>query len=61
MLVVFSLGLWIFSVISDFIFLLGVDAGWNDVAFYTLWQAGYQEPEERWRAFPPCQVTDGCK
>jgi uncharacterized membrane protein len=61
MLVVFSLGLWIFSVISDFIFLLGVDAGWNDVAFYTLWQAGYQGTRGEVESVPPCQVIDGCK
>lgn len=36
MLVVFPIGLWVFSVIGDFVFLLGGDARWNDVAFYTL-------------------------
>jgi hypothetical protein len=36
MLVVFPIGLWIFSLIADFIFLSGGDARWNDVAFYTI-------------------------
>jgi uncharacterized membrane protein len=36
MLVVFPIGLWVFSLISDIVFLLGGDARWNDVAFYTL-------------------------
>lgn len=36
MLVVFPIGLWIFSLISDFVFLLGGDVAWNDVAFYTM-------------------------
>jgi uncharacterized membrane protein len=36
MLVVFPIGLWIFSLISDFVFLLGGDVRWNDVAFYTM-------------------------
>lgn len=36
MLVVFPIGLWIFSLIADFIFLLGGDVGWNDVVFYTI-------------------------
>ena len=36
MLVVFPIGLWVFSLISDFVFLLGGDARWNDVAFYTM-------------------------
>ena len=36
MLVVFPIGLWIFSLISDFVFLLGGDALWNDVACYTM-------------------------
>jgi hypothetical protein len=52
MLVVFSLGLWIFSVISDFIFLLGVDAGRNDVAICTLGRRVIREPRrggERFR------------
>jgi uncharacterized membrane protein len=36
MVVVFPIGLWIFSLVSDFVFLLGGDARWSDVAFYTL-------------------------
>src|SRR5262245_26894558 len=36
MLVVFPIGLWVFSLISDFVFLVGRDARWNDVAFYTM-------------------------
>jgi uncharacterized membrane protein len=36
MLVVFPIGLWVFSLASDFIFLLGGGAVWNDVAFYTM-------------------------
>jgi uncharacterized membrane protein len=36
MLVVFPIGLWVFSLISDFVFLLGRDSRWNDVAFYTM-------------------------
>ena len=36
MLVVFPIGLWVFSLVSDFVFLLGGDARWNDVAFYTI-------------------------
>ena len=36
MLVVFPIGLWIFSLISDFVFLLRGDPAWNDVAFYTM-------------------------
>jgi uncharacterized membrane protein len=36
MLVVFPIGLWIFSLISDFIFLARGAAVWNDVAFYTM-------------------------
>lgn len=36
MLVVFPIGLWIFSLVSDFIFLLGGNADWNNVAFYTM-------------------------
>jgi uncharacterized membrane protein len=36
MLVVFPIGLWIFSLIADFIFLSGGDVRWNDVAFYTI-------------------------
>jgi uncharacterized membrane protein len=36
MLVVFPIGLWIFSLISDFVFLLRGDVAWNDIAFYTM-------------------------
>ena len=36
MLVVFPIGLWIFSLISDVVLLLGGDVRWNDVAFYTM-------------------------
>jgi uncharacterized membrane protein len=36
MLVVFPIGLWVFSLISDLVFLLGGDARWNDVAFYAM-------------------------
>jgi len=36
MLVVFPIGLWIFSFISDLVFLLGKHLFWNDVAFYTM-------------------------
>jgi uncharacterized membrane protein len=36
MLVVFPIGLWVFSLISDFIFLLVRDDSWNDAAFYTM-------------------------
>jgi uncharacterized membrane protein len=36
MLVVFPIGLWVFSLISDIVFLSGGDARWNDVAFYTM-------------------------
>jgi uncharacterized membrane protein len=36
MLVVFPIGLWIFSLISDFVLLLGGDVRWNDVAFSTM-------------------------
>lgn len=36
MLVVFPIGLWIFSLISDLIFLGGGDAAWRDTAFYTM-------------------------
>jgi uncharacterized membrane protein len=36
MLVAFPIGLWVFSLISDFVFLLGRDSRWNDVAFYTM-------------------------
>lgn len=37
MLVVFPIGLWIFSLVSDIIYRMGWGpAVWNDVAFYTL-------------------------
>jgi uncharacterized membrane protein len=36
MLVVFPIGLWIFSFISDLIFIFGGRPEWNDVAFYTM-------------------------
>jgi len=37
MLVALPIGLWIFSIVSDFIFKLGWGGPvWNDVAFYTL-------------------------
>ena len=36
MLVVFPLGLWIFSLISDLILLLGKNPLWNEIAFYTM-------------------------
>ena len=36
MLVVFPIGLWIFSFISDLIFLLGKNLLWHDIAFYTM-------------------------
>jgi uncharacterized membrane protein len=36
MLVVFPIGLWVFSLLSDFIFLAGGDDGWKDLAFYTM-------------------------
>jgi len=36
MLVVFPIGLWIFSFISDLIFLLGKNLLWSDIAFYTM-------------------------
>jgi uncharacterized membrane protein len=36
MLVVFPIGLWIFSFVSDLIFVLGGPERWNDVAFYTM-------------------------
>ena len=36
MLVVFPIGLWIFSFISDVVFLLGGNPLWNDIAFYAL-------------------------
>jgi uncharacterized membrane protein len=36
MLIVFPIGLWVFSLISDLIFLLGGNAAWSEVAFYTM-------------------------
>jgi uncharacterized membrane protein len=36
MLVVFPLGLWVFSLVSDLIFVLGGAAVWADVAYYTM-------------------------
>ncbi|HEY7557867.1 MAG TPA: DUF2231 domain-containing protein [Candidatus Binatia bacterium] len=36
MLVVFPIGLWIFSFISDLIFLLGENLLWNHIAFYAM-------------------------
>jgi uncharacterized membrane protein len=36
MLVVFPIGLWIFSLVSDAIFLLGNNSLWSDIAFYTM-------------------------
>jgi uncharacterized membrane protein len=36
MLIVFPIGLWIFSFASDLIFILGGSPVWNDVAFYTM-------------------------
>ena len=36
MLVVLPIGLWIFSFISDLIFILGGSPVWDDVAFYTM-------------------------
>jgi uncharacterized membrane protein len=36
MLVVFPIGLWIFSLISDVIFLLGKNLLWNEIALYTM-------------------------
>jgi uncharacterized membrane protein len=37
MLVVFPIGLWVFSLVSDLIFLSGLGgAVWNDIAFYTM-------------------------
>jgi uncharacterized membrane protein len=36
MSVVFPIGLWIFSLISDFVFLLTDNSVWSDVAFYTM-------------------------
>ena len=36
MLIVFPIGLWVFSLISDVIFLLRENPLWNDIAFYTM-------------------------
>jgi uncharacterized membrane protein len=36
MLVVFPIGLWLFSLASDIIFLFNRDPVWNQVAFYTM-------------------------
>ena len=36
MLVVFPIGLWMFSFISDLIFLLGKNLLWNQIAFYAM-------------------------
>jgi uncharacterized membrane protein len=37
MLIVFPLGLWIFSLVSDFVYVIGWGGGvWTDVAFYTM-------------------------
>lgn len=36
MLVVFPIGLWVFSLVSDLILIGGGAERWNDVAFYTL-------------------------
>ena len=36
MLVAFPIGLWIFSLISDVIFLLGKNLLWNEIALYTM-------------------------
>ena len=36
MLVVFPIGLWIFSFISDLTFLLGNNFLWNDIAFFAM-------------------------
>jgi uncharacterized membrane protein len=36
MLVVFPIGLWIFSFVSDLIFLLGGSPVWDDIAFYAM-------------------------
>ena len=36
MLVVFPIGLWIFSFVSDLIFLLGNNFLWNDIAFFAM-------------------------
>ena len=36
MLVVFPIGLWVFSLLSDVVFLVGGSEQWNDIAFYTM-------------------------
>jgi uncharacterized membrane protein len=36
MLVVFPIGLWVFSLVSDFVFLLGNNLRWADIAFYAM-------------------------
>jgi len=36
MLVVFPIGLWIFSFISDLLYLLGKTLLWNEIAFYAM-------------------------
>lgn len=36
MLIVFPIGLWIFSLVSDLILLSGGSTVWDDVAFYTM-------------------------
>jgi uncharacterized membrane protein len=36
MLVVFPIGLWVFSFISDLIFVFGKNLLWNDIAFYAI-------------------------
>jgi uncharacterized membrane protein len=36
MLVVFPIGLWVFSLVSDLVYAFGGAAVWNDVAFYTM-------------------------
>ena len=36
MLVVFPIGLWVFSLVSDFVFLLGNNLLWADIAFYAM-------------------------
>ena len=36
MLVVFPIGLWVFSLVSDFVFLHGNNLLWADIAFYAI-------------------------
>src|ERR1043165_7011472 len=36
MLIVFPIGLWVFSLIADIVFRITDRAVWNDVAFYTM-------------------------